>query len=157
MDFISESIAAYASNLSSTIHYRKILSVHENFKTVVFSHETALFLADFISECPLSYDVTLFSVDEYSIPEINDVKIINGLAENFYLGIQTRKIYSTEVQYYDVERSLCDIVIRDNYSIINAMELFAIYFNYKHKNINKLKLYSDKLGIAEKLSYLFRW
>lgn len=118
-------------------------------KRAIFSHETALYLHGFSDRDPLKYSVTVPS-------GYNAAHIPNTRADVYYIKedlhkmgmTQSETVFGNEVCIYNVERTLCDIV--KNRRSIDPEILsvaFKNYQKYKHKKINLLIGYAQKMRV----------
>lgn len=120
----------------------------------IFSHETALYLHNMTDRTPIRYTMTFPS--GYNTKHLKNKHIIIKLSQkdNYEMGIQTISSFNGNIiRVYDIERTLCDILItrnRTDIQIINqAMKLYA---GSKNKNLLKLMEYADKLRVRTKVS-----
>lgn len=120
----------------------------------IFSHETALYLHNMTDRTPIRYTMTFPS--GYNTKHLKNKHIIIKLSrkDNYEMGIQTISSFNGNIiRVYDIERTLCDILItrnRTDIQIINqAMKLYA---GSKNKNLLKLMEYADKLRVRTKVS-----
>ena len=142
--------------------YKKIDAVDDDYATislknehVVFSFHTALYLLGFSDRAP---NVLHISVPQgYNAEHIKrkfpNIKVHYVKKDFFNLGlIKTKTPLGSTVQCYNMERCICDIVLKrksiDKQIFINAL---TGYFKSKDKNTRNLIKYSRILGIEEEI------
>ena len=142
--------------------YKKKDAVDDDYATislknehVVFSFHTALYLLGFSDRAP---NVLHISVPQgYNAGHIKrkfpNIKVHYVKKDFFNLGlIKTKTPLGSIVQCYNMERCICDIVLKrksiDKQIFINAI---TEYFKSKDKNTRNLIKYSRSLGIEEEI------
>lgn len=119
---------------------------------VIFSHMTALYFFELSIKAPSSeYDITIFN--KYHNPKIKKHNIFYVPKEIYNLGITEVKTPSgNKVNSYDMERCICDI-IRSKKRIDIELIKYSVkeYLKREDKDINKLSIYADKMGINKEV------
>ena len=119
----------------------------------VFSHETALFLHDMTDRTPEKLTMTFPHGYNTTAPRKAGILSKTVSSKLIELGkITLSTPFDNEVEAYDIERTLCDIV-RGNSNpdpqLVNpAMKSYAASSS---RNINRLLDYAEKLGVARKI------
>lgn len=123
----------------------------------IYSHESAFYLYGLIKE-PNVYQIT--------IPSHYNTRIItHDENEFFYLkkniciyGIEKLEtIEKNEVNVYNVDRTICDILHDSKRITENRLNmLFSVYLNYENKNIEKAFEYAKILNVEDKLEYMLK-
>ena len=150
-------------NLRKNIDSDRLSIINSSYKNSIFSHETALYLNDFPINSGKIIHLTLCGnsiIDEnskYLIDYINMIDINYCMTEHFRIGVIVSGNFNDKIYYYDVERSICDILIRDNFSIITSLLLVNSYEKYQFKNPERLLTYARNFGIADKVNKIFKW
>lgn len=120
----------------------------EQFKTGVFSHNTALYFYNLTDRTPFLLDMTFPS----NIRPQNDMLIPHYInKERFDIGLTTKKLEDgTSIKIYNMERTICDI-IRDRNKIDSQILNTALkeYMKRNDKNLNLLYEYAKKFGILK--------
>lgn len=135
----------YVSDYVSISEY---YSYGEQYKSGVFSHNTALYFYNLTDRTPFQLDMTFPS----------NVRISNFMIKSHYIskdkfeiGITTKKIEDgTRVRVYNMERTICDI-IRDRNKIDSQIFNTALkeYMKRKDKNLNLLYEYAKEFNILK--------
>lgn len=122
--------------------------VGEQYKTGIFSHNTALYFYDLTDRTPFELDMTF----------PNNVRITNYMInahyinkERFELGLTTKTLADgTTIRLYNMERTICDI-IRDRNKIDSQIFNTALkeYMKRKDKNLNLLYEYAKVFKISK--------
>lgn len=120
----------------------------EQYKTGIFSHNTALYFYDLTDRTPFQLDMTFPSNVRISNDMINSHYISK---DKFEMGITTKELEDgTTIRLYDMERTICDI-IRDRNKIDSQIFNTALkeYMNRKDKNLNLLYEYAKQFNILK--------
>ena len=127
--------------------------IQQNFSNSVFSGETALYINMLIPNIPTKCHITCSS--NYRYINIYDFKLEFHyvLEELITLGLKRGfTSFGNPIYYYDIERSICDIMARYSLNMSYCFEFIKQYQNYEYKNLNKLYYYADVLNLSDKLS-----
>ena len=120
---------------------------------IVFSHDTALYLNQLLSEEPTKPSVTIISGFTPSV-------LVNSSSVVFYIKrdladlgkISVKTPYGNEVSVYDKERSICDMV--RSYKRIGkerTLEMLRKYALHEERDIKKLFRYAEAFHISVRL------
>ena len=122
-------------------------------ESIIFSHESALFLHGLSERTPFRHTITMPS--NKAVPgSIKDECLC------FYVKPTWHKIGLTEkattfrnlVRCYDVERTICDFLRTrkrcDEETVISAIKNYAAY---DKKDLNRLSVYAEELKVAKEL------
>ena len=125
--------------------------IQVRYPSVIFSHETALFLLGLASREPIQYAVTLKSGTNASGLTNHGVKVYKVKADLFDMGIEERKSPAGHMlRVYNPERTLCDLLrSRRNIEIQDLQSAFKDYVRLKEKNIPLLMRYAKSLSIEK--------
>lgn len=120
----------------------------------VFSNETALYLHNMTDRTPMSYTMTFPSGYNTKHLKDRDINIKLSNKETFDLGIITMNSFNgNPIRVYDIERTLCDILITRNKTDIQVVnQAMKMYAQSNRKNISKLLEYAEKLHVKSKVS-----
>lgn len=120
----------------------------------VFSHKTALYLHNMTDRTPISYTMTFPSGYNTKHLKDRDINIKLSNKETFDLGIITMNSFNgNPIRVYDIERTLCDILITRNKTDVQIVnQAMKIYAQSNRKNINKLLEYAERLHVKSKVS-----
>ena len=120
----------------------------EQYKTGIFSHNTALYFYDLTDRTPFELDMTFPSNVRISNDMINSHYINKDKIE---IGLTTKELEDgTTIRLYDMERTICDI-IRDRNKIDSQIFNTALkeYMKRKDKNLNLLYEYATQFKILK--------
>ena len=121
--------------------------------SVVFSHETALFLHDLTDQEPLHYSVTARSGYNPSHLTKNGVKVYTVKQELVELGkTDLRTPFGNPICVYDRERTICDIVrSRSSMESRTLHDALRRYVQRRDKNLLQLMEYARLFRIESVL------
>ena len=117
---------------------------------VIFSHMTALYFHGLsIKEPNGIYDITVKrSYNSIHLKKHNVFYVDNDIYELGLTEIETSM--GNKVKVYDVERCICDIIRSKNrLDLKNIKHCVREYIKREDKDLDKLYLYAEKLGIKE--------
>lgn len=120
----------------------------EQYKSGIFSHNTALYFYDLTDRTPFELDMTFPSNVRISNDMINSHYISKDKLE---LGVTTKELgYGTTIRLYNMERTICDI-IRDRNKIDSQIFNTALkeYIKRNDKNLNLLYKYAKEFNILK--------
>ena len=123
---------------------------------VIFSHMTALYFHGLSIKAPTSkYDITVKK--NYNSKHLKNHEVFYVSKDIYKLGLTWVKTpLGNEVKAYDIERCICDI-IRSRKRMDQEHVKYSIrkYLKRKDKDLVKLSLYADKMGIKDEvMNYL---
>lgn len=123
------------------------------YASVVFSHDTALFLHDLTDRDPLKYSVTVPAGYNSQNIKALGVKVFSIKKELYNLGLASgRTIFGREVRCYDMERTICDILrSRNQMDIAIVTDAIKRYAKRKNKNLPQLMRYAEYFGVSKLL------
>ena len=120
----------------------------EQYKSGIFSHNTALYFYDLTDRTPFQLDMTFPS----------NVRISNDMIDSHYIskdkheiGATTKELEDgTTIRLYNMERTICDI-IRDRNKIDSQIFNTALkeYMKRNDKNLNLLYEYAKQFNILK--------
>ena len=120
----------------------------EQYKSGIFSHNTALYFYDLTDRTPFQLDMTFSSNVRISNDIINSHYISKDKLE---LGATTKQLEDgTTIRLYNMERTICDI-IRDRNKIDSQIFNTALkeYMKRNDKNLNLLYEYAKEFNILK--------
>ncbi len=131
----------------------ELLSISKRSDKIIFSHETALFLHGISDRTPFEHTITAPSGCIPSASIKSECKVYYIKPELFELGKTMLKTPSgNEVQAYDLERTICDIIRSRNKmgteTFLTALKLYAAS---SRKNLNKLDSYAKEMRVSNVL------
>ncbi len=122
--------------------------IGEQYKSGIFSHNTALYFYNLTDRTPFTLDMTFTSnvrVSNYMLSP----HYINK--ERYDIGLTTKELEDgTSIRIYNMERTICDI-IRDRNKIDTQIFNTALkeYMKRSDKNLNLLYEYAKKFNILK--------
>jgi len=117
---------------------------------VIYSHMTALYFHGLSIKAPTDvYDITVKrSYNSIHLKKHNVFYVDNDIYELGLTEIETSM--GNKVKVYDVERCICDIIRSKNrLDLKNIKHCVREYIKREDKDLDKLSLYAEKLGIKE--------
>lgn len=120
----------------------------EKYKNGIYSHNTALYFYGMTDRTPIHFDMTFPSNNRV---KNDDIKVHYIKKENHKLGVIKLKLEDgCEVQVYNIERTICDIV-RDRNKIDPQIFNNALkeYVKMKNKNLKLLYEYAKAFRIEK--------
>ncbi|MBR5195414.1 MAG: type IV toxin-antitoxin system AbiEi family antitoxin domain-containing protein [Akkermansia sp.] len=130
-----------------------MLYMQRKFPSLIFSHESALYLLGLTERTPFRHSVTIPS----------DATLPSSLAKVctcYYMKPQLHELGLTElrttmgniVRGYNAERCVCDLLRSKNRVDIECYTAaIKLYFSSNEKNLHRLAEYAAKLGVMNKL------
>ncbi|MFU9935922.1 type IV toxin-antitoxin system AbiEi family antitoxin domain-containing protein [Fannyhessea vaginae] len=125
--------------------------ISSNSKRIIFSHQTALFLYDLSDRIPNVFHISV--PQGYNASHIKkryeDLQVHYVKKDLYELGkIEIKSPQGNLVPVYDVERTICDIIIdREKIDKQIFTEAIKRYFKSKNKNLRRLITYSRQFKI----------
>lgn len=120
---------------------------------IIFSHETALFMHNLTDIEPLIYSVTVPRGYATNRLRESGIDVSTVKKEIYPIGIikGTTK-YGRDIQVYDVERTICDIIKNRN-QMDKDMFYIALkrYSSSKDRNLKLLSEYAKRLGMINQV------
>ena len=120
----------------------------DQYKTGIFSHNTALYFYDLTDRTPFILDMTFPS----NVRPKNDMLSPHYInKERFEIGLTTKELDDgTSIRIYNMERTICDI-IRDRNKIDSQIFNTALkeYMKRNDKNLTLLYEYAKKFKILK--------
>lgn len=120
---------------------------------IVFSNETALYMHDLTDRDPLIYSVTVPRGYATNRLRESGLDVTTVKAELHSLGVEKMEtMHGREVQVYDIDRTICDIVRNFN-KMDRDMFYVALkrYAKSKNKDLYRLNIYAEKFRIESKV------
>lgn len=117
---------------------------------VIYSHMTALYFHGLSIKAPTGvYDITVKrSYNSVHLRKHNVFYVDNNIYELGLTEIETPM--GNKVKAYDIERCICDIIRSKNrMDLEHVKHIVREYIKRKDKDLVKLSLYAEKLGIKE--------
>ena len=131
----------------------ELLSISKRSDKIIFSHETALFLHGIFERTTYEHTVTAPSGCIPSVAIKSECKVYYIKPELFELGKTVLKThYGNEVQAYDLERTICDVIrSRNKMGTETFHAAIKLYAASPKKDLNKLNSYAKKMRVANVL------
>lgn len=131
----------------------EFLAAQLRFPKGICSDETALYLHGFTDRTPLALTMTFPRSYRATKARESGIRVRTCADDVLSLGLALVKTdYGNEVQVYDLERTLCDLLrgrrVVDTQVFNPAMKH---YVQSKEKDIQKLLLYAHALGVEKKV------
>lgn len=145
--------------ISTQSNNDKMYCFQMRFSQMKFSHESALFLHQYIEKMPEQPIVTV-KTGTNTKNLMNNGARVHSIRQNLYtLGeAEIKTCYGRSVQTYNIERSICDIIrsrSRINSEII--VNTVKKYNDSPEKDLSKLIAYAEKLKVEKILDNYFKF
>ena len=132
----------------------KMYCFQMRYPQTTFSHESALFLQQYIKKMPDHPIVTVKTGTNTKNLMSNGARVHSIRPTLYTLGeIEGKTCYGKNVRMYDIERSICDIIRNrsriDNDIIISVLKK---YNDSPEKDFSKLITYAEELKVAKILN-----
>jgi predicted transcriptional regulator of viral defense system len=126
-----------------------MFNLQQKRKSMIFSHETALFMHGLSDREPFIYSVTLPTGYNTTQLNHNNLKTFTIKRDLLELGITSAKTtYGNTIVVYDIERTICDMLRSRNRVDKQVLsEGLKRYINNPTKDLNKLVKYAQSLGM----------
>lgn len=130
-------------------------SISLNSSNLVFSFQTALYLLGFSDRTPNVFHISVpqgYNA-EHITRKFSNIKVHYVKKEFFNIGMSSVKTpLGSYVKCYDIERSICDIVLwRKSIDKQAFVDAIRSYFTSKNKNLRKLITYSKVLNVEDEV------
>ena len=126
--------------------------LQQKYKRGIFSHATALYLLGYSERVPLTFHMTFPTKYNSASLKQENVTITRVNDSNYALGLSGAVTPGgNQVQIYDLERSLCDILRGSGDDIQTIQYAMKKYAASKQRDINKLMRYARQLRVEAKI------
>lgn len=131
-----------------------MLYLQRKYPTLVFSHESALFLHGLSERTPFSHSVTIPS--SATLP-----RSLARVCTCFYIKPELHELglthlptpFGNSVRCYDAERSICDLLRnRNRVDVESFSAAMKRYFSTSSVNLHRLADYASRLGVMNNLT-----
>ncbi|MCF0106597.1 MAG: type IV toxin-antitoxin system AbiEi family antitoxin domain-containing protein [Holdemanella sp.] len=123
--------------------------------SIIFSHETALFLNGLSDRTPFIHSLTIPSTTKISNTLKDECTLYYIKPELHQIGLITiETTLGNTVRCYNAERTICDLLRSrsrlDEETVLNAVKNYA---SSKDKDLHRLDVYASKFGVKTVLKY----
>lgn len=127
----------------------ELLSMSKRSDSIVFSHETALFLNGISDRTPFEHTVTIPTGKMPSVSLKEECRVYYIKPELFELGkTQLKTPAGNFVPAYDLERTICDVLrSRNRIGTETLLAALKMYASRPEKDLNKLSSYAQQLRV----------
>lgn len=131
----------------------ELLSISKRSDSIIFSHETALFLHGISDRTPFEHTITIPTGKMPSALLKEECKVYYIKPELFGLGkTQLKTPAGNMVPVYDLERTICDIIrSRGRLGTETLLAALKLYAQRPEKDLNKLSSYAKRLRVSNVL------
>lgn len=121
--------------------------------SVIFSHETALYLHNLSDREPLAYNVTVKHGYNPTALKASGIDVYTVTADRFEIGVtECNTPFGHSVKSYDMERTICDLLRpRSRVEAQDYTTALKEYFRRKDRDIPKLMDYGKLFKVEKKL------
>ena len=127
----------------------ELLSISKRSDSIIFSHETALFLHGISDRTPFEHTVTIPTGKMPSVLLKEECRVYYIKPELFELGkTQLKTPAGNFVPAYDLERTICDVLrSRNRIGTETLLAALKMYVSRPEKDLNKLSSYAQQLRV----------
>lgn len=131
----------------------ELLSISKRSDSIIFSHETALFLHGISDRTPFEHTITIPTGKMPSALLKEECKVYYIKPELFELGkTQLKTPAGNMVPVYDLERTICDVIrSRGRLGTETLLAALKLYAQRPEKDLNKLSSYAKRLRVSNVL------
>ena len=131
----------------------ELLSISMRSDSIIFSHETALFLHGISDRTPFEHTITIPTGKMPSALLKEECKVYYIKPDLFDLGkTQLKTPAGNMVPAYDLERTVCDVIrSRGRLGTETLLAALKLYAQRPEKDLNKLSSYAKQLRISNVL------
>lgn len=128
----------------------EMLSISLRSDSIVFSHETALFLQGISDRTPFEHSITVPTGFIPSVSLQKTCKVYSVKPELFSLGkTKLRTPFGNKVPAYDLERTICDVIrSRSRLGSETFLSALKMYSASPRKDLNRLDSYAKIMKIS---------
>ena len=109
---------------------------------------SAWYFYELTTYVPNEYHIAIEQKSKIKLPDYPPIKLYYWNKSVFSIGVKTFRIENTEIEIYDIEKSVCDAVkFRNKIGKDTLNEILTEYLKLKDKNIDKLIKYAKLLRI----------
>lgn len=129
----------------------ELLSISKRSDKIIFSHETALFLHGISDRTPFEHTITAPSGCIPSAAIKAECKVYYIKPALFDLGRTfLRTPAGNDVQAYDLERTICDVIrSRNKLGTETFLAALKMYAASPKKNLNRLNIYAKQMRVEK--------
>ncbi len=119
---------------------------------IIYSHMTALYFHGISIKAPDS-DLDITVPKKYNNPKLKDHNVFYVSRDVYEIGVsEATTPMGNNVRCYDIERCICDIIrSRKRMDIEHVKHSVREYIKRKDKDMTKLSIYADKLGVKKEV------
>lgn len=143
--------------ISPEVFLDKMYVLQKRLSTIIYSHETALFLHDLTDRDPIHYTVTIPSNVRSKRLKDENIRVFYIKRELHDLGVTTMQtVFGNKVFAYGLERTICDCIrSRKQMDIAVVTDAMKRYAKRTDKDLNLLMSFADQFSISNVIkSYL---
>lgn len=129
----------------------EMFNLQIRYKSVIFSHETALYLLDLTDRTPLFYSGTVPVGYNATALKAGNIKVFFVKRDLYALGlILLKSPQGNEIKSYNLERTICDIMrSRNQIDVQMINEALKRYVERKERNLDMLYSYARQFRIQK--------
>lgn len=135
--------------ISPDVFLDKMYVLQKRLSTIIYSHETALFLHDLTDRDPVRYTVTLPSDVRSKRLKDENIRVFYIKRELHDVGVTSMKtVFGNNVLAYGLERTICDCIrSRKQMDIAIVTDAIRRYAKRPDKDLNLLMSFADQFSI----------
>lgn len=128
--------------------------IQRKFPTLIFSHDSALYIHGLSERTPFRHTVTIPSDATLPRSLSNDCTCFYIAPRLHALGMTEGKTpFGNTVRCYNAERSVCDVLrSRNRIDTETYSAALKLYFSRREKDLHRLAEYAEQFGVMQKLT-----
>lgn len=128
--------------------------IQRKFPTLIFSHDSALYIHGLSERTPFRHTVTIPSDATLPRSLSNDCNCFYIAPHLHSVGLTEGKTpFGNTVRCYNAERSICDILrSRNRIDTETCSAALKLYFFRRDKDLHRLAEYAERFGVMQKLT-----
>jgi predicted transcriptional regulator of viral defense system len=108
---------------------------------------SAAYLHNLTTFIPKNYQLAISNKSKIVLPEYPPIKLYFWSKKRYELGITTQEVEGIEMNIYNKEKTICDIIkYRNKIGLDTVKEILKNYLKQSDRNLTQLNLYAKELG-----------
>jgi predicted transcriptional regulator of viral defense system len=114
----------------------------------IFCLHSAAFIYNYSTHVPFEFHIAIEKKEKYTLPDYPPIKLYYWKGPQYQLGVETIKYNAHIIKVYSREKTVCDFIkfrSKQERAVVN--QVLENYLESQDRNLNKLHLYAENLGI----------
>lgn len=124
------------------------LIVQQLIPSGIFCLHSAAFIYNYSTHVPFEFHIAIEKKEKYTLPDYPPIKLHYWKGPQYQLGVETIRYDSHDIKVYSKEKTVCDFIkfrSKQERAVVN--QVIKNYLESQDRNLNKLHLYAENLGI----------